>query len=171
MSRLLVIALLFSNNNSTAAPQITQYHNHNSESPTSCRQHTFVSSSNQVLSGKKTFSCEPHWTKEPSIDVIQTLVVKHLHLEEALDVSFCAEGALNKLYAVDCEKGRFIFGASLPVAPGVKTKSEVATLAFVSEKTSIPVPQVIASDSDLHNDLGFEWILMERVNARPLHEV
>lgn len=118
------------------------------------------------------FSCEPHWTKEPSIDIIKTLVVRHFDLDkEAPDVSFFAEGAFNKLYAVDCGRGRFIFRATLPVAPGVKTKSEVATLAFVRENTTIPVPQVFAYDADLNNALGFEWILMERIDARPLHEV
>ena len=77
----------------------------------------------------------------------------------------------NKIFAIDCPKGRFIFRVSLPVAPGVKTKSEFATLAFVREKTEIPVPLVIAYDADLTNELGFEWMLTQRVDARPLHEV
>jgi aminoglycoside phosphotransferase (APT) family kinase protein len=119
------------------------------------------------------FSCEPRWTKEPSIDVIKKLTIKHLGLsdEDAVEISFFAEGAFNKLYAIDCAKGRFIFRTSLPVAPGIKTKSEVATLAFVRQKTSIPVPLVFAYDADLRNELGFEWMLMERLDARPLHEV
>lgn len=108
---------------------------------------------------------------EPSIDVIKTLVTKHLNLKDVPEVSSFIEGALNKLYAVDCMKGRFIFRASLPVAPGVKTKSQVATATFVRNKTNIPVPKILALDADLHNDLGFEWILMERVNVRPLHKV
>ncbi|KAF1943242.1 hypothetical protein EJ02DRAFT_443490 [Clathrospora elynae] len=50
----------------------------------------------------------------------------------------------------------------LSLGEDFSTKSEVATLAFVRKKTSIPVPQVIAHDADLKNELGFEWMLMER---------
>jgi len=119
------------------------------------------------------FHTEPVWTKEPSVEVIKTLVIQHLDLTggEVPQTSFFAKYALNKLYAINCTKGRFIFRATLPVAPTVKTRSEIATLAFVREKTTIPVPQILAYDADLHNELGFEWIIMERVDARPLQEV
>jgi hypothetical protein len=69
------------------------------------------------------------------------------------------------------QRGGLRGGCSLPVAPGVKTKSEFATLAFVHEKTNILVPLVIAYDADLTNELGFECMLMERIDARPLHEM
>jgi hypothetical protein len=120
-----------------------------------------------------TFSMEPCWTDEPSIDIIAKLARKHLELsgEEECVVEAFAEGAFNKLFTIDCAKGRFVFRVSLPVAPGVKTKSEFATLAFVHKKTNVPVPLVIAYDADLTNELGFEWMLMERIDARPLHEV
>ncbi|KAH5072845.1 hypothetical protein HBH95_163750 [Parastagonospora nodorum] len=78
------------------------------------------------------FSCEPIWTTEPAIEIIKALAVRHLKLEnEVPDVSFFAEGAFNKLYTIECTQGRYIFRVSLPVAPRVKTKSEVATLAFI----------------------------------------
>jgi hypothetical protein len=38
----------------------------------------------------------------------------------------------------------------------------------VRENTSIPVPGIIHFDSDLNNELGFEWILMERLDGQPL---
>lgn len=119
------------------------------------------------------FSIEPCWTEEPSIETITRLTRDNLKLSEAeqVTVKAFAEGAFNKLFSIDCAKGRFIFRVSLPVAPVVKTSSEVATLAFIREKTDIPVPHVIAHDADLSNELGFEWMLMERVDARPLHEV
>jgi hypothetical protein len=102
------------------------------------------------------FSCELKWTKEPSIDVVKMLVVRHLDLcDQAPDIAFFADGAFNELYAVDCSKVRFIFRASLPVAPGVKTDSEVATLASVRERTNIPVSRVFDQSADLHNELGF----------------
>ncbi|KAH7095637.1 kinase-like domain-containing protein [Paraphoma chrysanthemicola] len=120
---------------------------------------------------KGLFSTKPSWTTEPSIDIIKTLASKHLDLEnEVPGVSFFAQGSFNKLYEIKCSKGVFIFRVTLPVAPGVKTSSEVATLAFVREHTTVPVPRVIACDPDLTNELGFEWILMERLEGRPLRE-
>jgi len=49
------------------------------------------------------------------------------------------------------------------VEPFYKTASEVATLAYVREHISVPVPRVIASSSTAENELGCEWILMEKV--------
>jgi aminoglycoside phosphotransferase (APT) family kinase protein len=120
---------------------------------------------------KGLFTAKPVWTNEPSIPIMQALVARHLQLErEAPGISFFAEGAFNKLYAVDCTKGRFIFRVALPVAPKAKTLSEVATLAFVQAKTTIPVPSVIAYDANLTNALGFEWILMSRLDGQCLRE-
>jgi hypothetical protein len=117
-------------------------------------------------------SYQPHWTREPSIDIAKVRVVRHLDLGyEAIVLTVFAEGALNKLYAVDCSKGHFIFRVSLPVAPSVKTQSEIATVTFVRKNTTIPVPRMLAHGANLRNELGFEWILMERVEAHPLHDV
>jgi hypothetical protein len=91
--------------------------------------------------------------------------------DDNCSVKAFAEGAFNKLFTVDCSKGRFIFRISLPVAPHVKTQSEFVILAFVRERTDIPVPLVMAYDADLANELDFEWMLMQFIDARPLHEV
>lgn len=114
---------------------------------------------------------DPEWTEEPSISIIKKLVKRHLDLKEEPDISYFAEGALNKLYAFDCHKGRFIMRVTLPVAPGAKTDSEVATIAFIRKYTTIAVPQIVAHDSNLKNELGFEWIIMERFEAQPLDEL
>jgi hypothetical protein len=103
---------------------------------------------------------------------VKDLVVRRLDLgNEAPTICFFAKGAFNKLYAMECNKGHFIFRISLPVAPGVKTQSEVATATFMRKNTSIPVPETFAYDANLQNELGFEWILMEHVEAQPLHDV
>ena len=53
---------------------------------------------------------------------------------------------------------------ALPAYPTKKTDSEVATLQWVRQHTSIPVPQVYAYSSFSQNGpLGYEWILMERM--------
>lgn len=121
---------------------------------------------------KDLLGSNPEWTVEHSLDVIRKLAIQHLGLEKETVNSYTiepfAEGAFNKLYAITCSKGEFILRVTLPVGPAVKTQSEVATLAFVREKTSIPGPGVIHFDSDLKNELGFEWILMERLNGQPV---
>ena len=54
----------------------------------------------------------------------------------------------------------------LPLAPKSRVLSEVATLSFVQENTTIPVPEVIAYDADLDNELGYEWILLKHAHGR-----
>ncbi|KAK0620853.1 phosphotransferase enzyme family-domain-containing protein [Immersiella caudata] len=54
---------------------------------------------------------------------------------------------------------------SLPVYPRHKTRAEVATLRWVRENTSIPVPKVFAFDDSNDNLIGFEWILMEHMKG------
>ena len=55
--------------------------------------------------------------------------------------------------------------------PFYKTTSEVATLAYIRRYTTIPVPEVIAHCAIAEKELGFEWILMEKIHGVPLREV
>jgi hypothetical protein len=112
---------------------------------------------------EKTFGLEPRWTKEPDVKIIASIARAHLGCdEEALPhVGFYAQGAFNKLYKVSTVGTTCLMRVSLPVDPRYKTESEVATIEFVRQKTSLPVPRIIAFDSHNENELGFEWILME----------
>ena len=112
--------------------------------------------------------------------MIETLSRSHLQLpaDRHLTVTFFSEGAFNKLYAVSVSDSsdrlgapQYIFRATSPVEPFYKTASEVATLSYIQEHTSIPVPRVIASSSTTENELGCEWILMERVPGVALTDV
>ena len=47
--------------------------------------------------------------------------------------------------------------------PRLKTESEVATMRYLREHTSIPVPEVYQYDSNPYNRLGGEYILMSKV--------
>ncbi|RPA89054.1 hypothetical protein L873DRAFT_1823550 [Choiromyces venosus 120613-1] len=129
------------------------------------------------------FSAIPTWTENPQITIIESLCRRHLYLDTPLPVSltitFLAEGAFNKLYAVSAstdssdspELKVYVFRVSLPVEPFYKTTSEVATLAYIRRYTTIPVPEVIAHCATAENELGFQWILMEKVHGVPLREV
>ncbi len=60
---------------------------------------------------------------------------------------------------------------ALPVDPFYKTESEVATMEYVRRHSLMPVPRVTAFASSASNELGFEWILMEKVDGVPVHQV
>ena len=84
-------------------------------------------------------------------------------------VFFSGVGTFNRLHTVslsDCGDGLGSLQYTLRVTPPVelfyKTASEVATLSYIREHTPVPVPCVIISNSTVE-DVGFDWILMERV--------
>ena len=110
-----------------------------------------------------TFGLEPRWTKEPDIDIIRKIARKHLgdDVKSPINVTFHAQGAFNKLYKIEKVDSACLLRVSLPVYPHLKTQSEVATINFVRDHIGMPAPRIIAFDSESHNDLGFEWILME----------
>jgi len=126
------------------------------------------------------FDYIPCWLSTPDIAVIETLSRGHLRLpaDFPLTVTFLSEGAFNKLYTVSVSDGvdtpgspQYIFRVTTPVEPFYKTASEVATLSYVREHTSVPVPRVIASSSTTENELGYEWILMEKLPGVALVDV
>lgn len=49
--------------------------------------------------------------------------------------------------------------------------SEAFTMRLIRRETSIPIPEVFAFDASLENELGCPFILMERIEGKPLHEV
>ena len=108
----------------------------------------------------------------PNISIIESLSRSHLQIStgHSLNVTFLAEGAFNKLYTIstsdddDVERQLpCVFRVTLPVEPFYKTAGEVATISYIREHTSVPVPRIIAHSPTADNELGFEWILMERI--------
>ena len=125
---------------------------------------------------QKAFDVIPIWTIEPDISVVMATAQPHLPCGTPYTVSPFAAGAFNKLFLLspdgtDHNLPSFILRVALPVDPYLKTASEVATLSYLSNHTSIPVPEVIAYDASAENDLGFEWILMTRLPGVPLKEL
>lgn len=76
---------------------------------------------------------------------------------------------------------QLVLRVSLPVMPGYKVASEVATMEWVRRNTCIPVPRVwLYNDNDADADadtdnsleaLGYAWILMDRVAGVPYAEL
>lgn len=52
----------------------------------------------------------------------------------------------------------------------VKEKSEVATIRYLKQHTSIPVPEIYHEDLDPENDVGAAFVLMERLPGRHLYK-
>ncbi|KAF8527768.1 kinase-like domain-containing protein [Gautieria morchelliformis] len=52
-----------------------------------------------------------------------------------------------------------------------RVSSEAATLCWVRENTTIPVPEVIAFDENPDNEVGAAYIIEERILGCPLHDV
>jgi len=122
----------------------------------------------------------PVWPREPDIAAVKSLARQHLQSEipttieeEMLDVSFFAEGGFNKLYQITYRDHQpsYLLRVALPVDPYLKTESEVATIAFLRAQTSMPAPRIIAWQSNRNGELGFEWILMEKIQGVPLCDV
>ena len=127
-----------------------------------------------------TWGTVPRWLSPPDIATIETLSRRHLRLPTDchLAVTFFSEGAFNKLYTIavsdsngNLDYPRYIFRATSPVEPFYKTASEVATLSYIREHTTVPVPCVIAYSSTVENELGCEWILMEKVPGVALAKI
>jgi hypothetical protein len=87
------------------------------------------------------------------------------------------QGMWNKLYlikstdkttSVTTER---IFRIPLPVNPWFKIQSEVATMEYARLKTSIPIPKVYVFESSMDNDLGFEWMIVEKIDGQAFADV
>lgn len=114
------------------------------------------------------FLAKPVWTIEPTIESIVSTLQKALDPSSKYTVEPLWDGAYSKIYAVSMGLERFVMRVSLPVYPKSMTESEVATLNWVNQNTNLPVPKIKCYDSSRDNPLGFEWILMGRVDGVPL---
>ncbi|KAJ5413460.1 hypothetical protein N7465_005765 [Penicillium sp. CMV-2018d] len=119
---------------------------------------------------QKTFNLEHQWTVEPDPQAIEQ-TIQSLLPSSTVQVTFLAEGALNKLYDVKIDNEVFGMRVSLPVDPYYKTMSEVSTMDWISRTANIPVPRVVTYQSSRENPIGFEWIIMTRMSGRPLKEL
>ncbi|KAK3682256.1 kinase-like domain-containing protein [Podospora appendiculata] len=115
---------------------------------------------------------EPRWTITPNETAILETVKTALDLAEPCKIEFLAQGAFNKLYTITSSQNQQVVArVTLPIDPKWKTLSEVATLDWVSENTSLPVPRVLGYRADRCTAIGFEWIAMEKMPGKPWADV
>ncbi|KAF1828538.1 hypothetical protein BDW02DRAFT_574796 [Decorospora gaudefroyi] len=88
---------------------------------------------------------------------------------KAIDKS---EGGFSKALIMRKEDGSEVV-AKIPFSiagpPKYTTASEVAVLKFISTRTRVPVPKVLAWSSDASNPVGVEYIVMEKATGQQLY--
>ncbi|MCJ1281612.1 hypothetical protein MMC26_000932 [Xylographa opegraphella] len=127
---------------------------------------------------RPTHGGHPTWRINPSIEAVRSTaqtVLNHLGFNgDDCIVEYMTTGGFNTIYTVKAndkdtlECKEFVLRIPLPADPYFKTECEVATIELVRHFTSMPVPLVYAYDSSSNNELGLEWILMEKAKGNPL---
>ncbi|KAI2794253.1 hypothetical protein POX_a00845 [Penicillium oxalicum] len=61
------------------------------------------------------------------------------------------------------DNSRVVARLPFPLAGGTKlaTASEVATIQYLQQKTSIPIPKILDWSDDAVNSIGSEYIIMD----------
>jgi aminoglycoside phosphotransferase (APT) family kinase protein len=121
---------------------------------------------------------DPVWAAEPDIKFVQLIANKHIRMcgfgSKNFSVEFFKKGAFNKLYIISAIETRTgnrierILRFSMPIHPWFTIQSEVATMEFVRLQNTIPVPRVYMFDSSGENELGLEWMIMEKIDVTRL---
>ncbi|EMD31876.1 hypothetical protein CERSUDRAFT_119156 [Gelatoporia subvermispora B] len=91
---------------------------------------------------------------------------------DVVRIQFLGAGTFHKGYLITLIDGReLVARVARRFMPRLKTESEVATMLYMREHTSIPVPTIYDYDSNPYNRLGGEYILMSKARGVPLASV
>ncbi|KAF8157135.1 hypothetical protein B0H34DRAFT_712357 [Crassisporium funariophilum] len=87
-------------------------------------------------------------------------------------ITFLSAGTFHKAYLVTLvDRVELVARVARRFMPRLKTESEVATINYLRQNTSVPVPTIYHYDSNPFNRLGGEWILMSKASGIPLSRV
>ncbi|KAH8829747.1 hypothetical protein DL96DRAFT_1460872 [Flagelloscypha sp. PMI_526] len=93
------------------------------------------------------------------------------NLDSLLDVvekHFKTPCSLRKLTAGGYHKASLtVARVACPAFPGDKLRSEVATLQYIALHTSVPVPEVYHWNADATNEVGAEYMIMQKIPGTP----
>ncbi|OCH93356.1 hypothetical protein OBBRIDRAFT_790383 [Obba rivulosa] len=100
-------------------------------------------------------------------DIVQTTMSA-----DVARIQFLGAGTFHKGYLITLVDAREVVArVARRFMPRLKTESEVATMLYLREHTSIPVPTIYHYDSNPYNRLGGEYILMSKAQGVPLAQV
>jgi hypothetical protein len=109
-----------------------------------------------------------------NIDALTATICSSLRRPVSDLISFTklAEGGFNRVFEATFQDGYAVL-ARIPFHIAVPTRyavaSEAATLAFLRSR-SIPVPKAVAYSCDQSNPVGAEYLILEKVEGRPLSD-
>ncbi|GBF62305.1 altered inheritance of mitochondria protein 9 [Trichophyton mentagrophytes] len=83
------------------------------------------------------------------------------------------EGGYNRVFIFTLDNGKKVV-AKVPTSvagpPRLTTNSEVATMAYLRSKSSLPIPETLLWNDDPSNPVGIEYIVQEHADGVNLHE-
>jgi aminoglycoside phosphotransferase (APT) family kinase protein len=105
------------------------------------------------------------FTRQQADQLFQRYLNKKISWFESVD-----SGLNNLLFFVECENDQQKYVLKICGNPWkkIKTESEINAIQLVHQHTNIPLPRVVAYSSDHKNEFGVEWIIMTRLNGKPL---
>lgn len=106
------------------------------------------------------------------VEALKRIVVQSVNREHVSHMMKLAEGGFNRVFLLEMDDGLEVvvkIPYSILVPKELTTKSEVATLDFLRLQ-GIPVPKVYAWSSNAENEVGTEYIIMEKAPGKPLQD-
>ncbi|KAI0895735.1 kinase-like domain-containing protein [Annulohypoxylon nitens] len=70
-----------------------------------------------------------------------------------------------------CDGDELVLRVAANYWPRIKTLNEQGVMSFISNRTKIPIPQLIGWDASVDNPLGYEWTLLARVPGETLSDI
>jgi hypothetical protein len=101
---------------------------------------------------------------------LKDLAARSVNASSCVDMIKLPEGFHNKCFLLTMDNGvQVVARIPNPFLPRkVETASEVVTLDFLRNELNIPVPKVYAWSSSMDEDVGVEYIVMEKASGEEL---
>ncbi|KAK2813972.1 hypothetical protein FQN50_000376 [Emmonsiellopsis sp. PD_5] len=107
-----------------------------------------------------------------NIEALKRIAAQSVSRERVVHLRKLAEGGFNRVLSLTMEDGLEVIVKipfSIAEPKRLATESEVATLDFLRSK-GVPVPRVYAWSSQAKNEVGSEYIIMEKAVGNPLKD-
>lgn len=130
----------------------------------------FTYTSGRYLYNEKLRLAERH--VEFNIEALKGVVTRSVNCQSVVAIQKLAEGGFNRVLLLTMNDGLEVIVKipySIAEPRRLATESEVATMDFLRSK-GIPVPRVYTWSSTADNEVGTEYIVMEKAAGQPLQE-
>lgn len=108
------------------------------------------------------------------VEALGAIAAKACGASECNEIEVVGEGTFNRVFRLSLDTGNDVV-ARIPFRNAgprsLLTRSEVATMDFVRSRIGAPVPKVLAWDASSDNNVGCEYIIMEKCKGNILANV